>query len=199
MQLLYSHTSPYARKVRIVIEEKGAANDVTLVTVNPLESPAALTEKNPLSKVPALILESGDTLIDSPMICDYLDRTLPGRQMLPASSERTAVQQRHAVADGILDAAVSMVFEARRPDAEQSAMWMGRWRDAVNRSLVWCSGQPLKATDPDLGDISVAVALAYLDFRLPELAWAKTAPGLEAWFEEISARDSFQTTAPPQS
>ena len=151
MKLYCSHTSPYARKVRILVHEKGAAARVNEETVAALEDPAALHEANPLGKVPALVMDDGTSWFDSPVICELLDTALDGPALIPSSAaERLRVLRQQAIADGIMDAAVSIIFERNRKDAEQSEIWLGRWERAILRSLALLEAEvtDLKETAP---------------------------------------------------
>ena len=198
MKLYSSPTSPFVRKVRIVIREKGAAHLVTEEIVSALADPADLHAANPLGKVPALALDDGTTLFDSPLICEYLDATLDGPSLLPASgAARWQAQRLHAIGDGIADAAVSLTFEKNRPEPERSAMWMGRWRRAITRSLDLLEAEAANlAGNPTLGSIAVESALGYLDFRHGDLDWRDGRPALAAFLEKASGRAAFRETAP---
>lgn len=198
MQLIYSATSPYARKVRMLVIEKGLADRVEVVVANLLLDPPELLTANPLAKVPALIVEPGFTLFDSPLLCAYLDGLAAPRLIPEAGPERWRVLRREALADGIVDAAVSSVMEGRRIDSQRSPEWLARWRGAILRGVVELD----KEADAlgarfDLGAIASAAALAYLDFRLPQIDWRAQAPGLSAWLEDVRSRESFAATVPP--
>ena len=198
MQLIYSATSPYARKVRMLVIEKGLADRVEVVVANLLLDPPELLTANPLAKVPALIVEPGFTLFDSPLLCAYLDGLAAPRLIPEAGPERWRVLRREALADGIGDAAVSSVMEGRRIDSQRSPEWLARWRGAILRGVVELD----KEADAlgarfDLGAIASAAALAYLDFRLPQIDWRAQAPGLSAWLEDVRSRESFAATVPP--
>lgn len=199
MKLYCSHTSPFARKVRVLIREKGALARVTEEVSAAMEDPAALHGANPLGKVPALILADGSSYFDSPLICDYLDVALEGPQMIPASNvERFRVLRHQALADGIMDAAVSLVFERARPEAQRSDMWMGRWQRAITRSLAVLEDEVVSLDGPvDLGSIAVGAALGYLDFRHASLDWQESQTELAGWWRDFAKRPSFAETAPP--
>ena len=122
-----------------------------------MQDPPALHEANPLGKVPALVLANGDTLFDSPLICEYLDSTLEGETMIPlAHPERWPVLRFQALADGIMDAAVAIIMERGRKDSEQSEIWLGRWHRAIDRSLQILDDEVTKLDGPvDLSHIAV--------------------------------------------
>lgn len=199
MKLYCSHTSPFARKVRVLIREKGATARVNEETVSALEDPASLHEANPLGKVPALIMPDGTSWFDSPLICEFLDVTLEGPSMIPASHvERFRVLRHQAIADGIMDAAVSIVFERARPEAQRSQMWMDRWSRAIARSLALLEDEVVSLDGPvDLGSIAVGAALGYLDFRHGHLAWQESHAELAGWWRDFAKRPPFVETAPP--
>jgi glutathione S-transferase len=198
MQLFYSPTSPYARKVRIVMLERGLDAGVEVVGVTPFENPV-LAAANPLSKIPALVLESGQALYDSPVICEYLDSMGAAQRLIPENGDtRWATLRLQALADGVLDAAFSMVMERRRPESEQSQEWLGRWEASILRAIAAADLEPATRTGAlNLGQISLACALGYLDFRHATIGWQGVAPGLVGWFEDWKSQPSFAATTPP--
>jgi glutathione S-transferase len=198
MKLFYSPNSPFARKARVIIREKRALGHVSEVVQQPLEDPAALREVNPLGQVPVLVLDDGSSLFDSPVICEYLDATLPGQRFLAADgAERWAALRHQALADGIMGAAVSTVFERLRKDAQPSPWWVARWRRAIDQSVeILEHGVDTLAAGQSFGGICVACALAYLDFRHPDIHWRENAPRLAAWSASVFEHQSFQDTMP---
>ena len=197
MQLLFSPTSPYVRKVRIVAWEKGLSPEITLVTASPFDHVGPVIAANPLGKLPALILDDGSALYDSPVICEYLDALGEGPRLLPAEGEaRWEALRLQALADGVIDAAFSVVMELRRPESERSADWIGRWRTAISRAVLAAANRPTEDGAWGLGEISLACALGYIDFRLPDLVWRPTAPALADWYYVQQARPSFTATVP---
>ena len=197
MKLFASNTSPFVRKVRVVLREKGAEGLVTEEIVVAREDPPALHAANPLGKIPALILSDGMVLFDSPVICEYLDATLPGPSLLPASgSKRWKALRLQATADGILDAGVATIYEGMRPEGERSPAAILRWRNSIIRSLDFLEAEAVAFSSPDIGTIAVGCALGYLDFRFPDLGWRDTRSALAANFEALSARRSFSETMP---
>ncbi len=198
MRLLYSATSPYARKVRAVIAEKGL-DGITCVLVSPFDLPAALVTANPLSKVPCLVLEDGSALYDSPVICEYLD-TLSGKvRLIPArGTERWTVLRQHALCDGVIDAAYSIACEIhRRPPPEQSTSWISHWCGSIQRSLDALEGEIASFGDSvTLAHIGAGCALSYLDFRTSALLdWRAGHPRLAAWHADFAQRPSMRTTS----
>jgi glutathione S-transferase len=195
MKLIFSPTSPYVRKVRITALEKGVMGRIALTPLSPFENLEAVAAANPLGKLPALILEDGLALYDSPVICEYLDSLSPSPRLIPESGPaRWRVLRLQALADGLLDAAFNLVMEARRPEAQRSPEWTARWRQAVLRAARGAQGEA--TADWDLGQIALACALGYADFRLPQLSWRDEAPALAAWWRTASARPSVAATAP---
>lgn len=201
MKLLASLTSPYARKIRILLAEKNLPFE--LVVDSPWEANTRVPEVNPLGKVPALVLDNGEVFFDSPVIAGYIETLAAQPALLPAGGiERVRVRQTEALADGILDAAVAAFLESRRPEAQQSAPSIERQFDKIGRSLdelekraaghPWFDGETMQ-----LGDITVGVALAYLDLRLPQVDWRSGRPALKSLAERLFARPSFTATLPP--
>jgi len=198
MRLIASPASPFARKVRVLIEEKNVMDMVEVVEMSPLENPPELLEKNPLGKVPCLILENGEALYDSRVICDYLDQVLGAPTLLPAAGEeRWSCLRREALGDGIMDAAVAIAMMLGRPEEERSPFWLARWRTVIDRGLSAAEREVEELHRVhDLGGISIACALAYLVFRRPEIDWPTAYPDLARWAAEMQARPSFKATEP---
>ena len=196
MRLFYSPTSPYVRKVHVTAIEKGLGNCLTLVPCNAYAPAPDLWAANPLGRVPTLVLDDGTALFDSPMICEWLDASGSGPGLLPpVGPERWAVLRAQALADGVMDDAVSVVMGRRRPG--QDPALEATALAAIGRALDWLEGQPGTWTGgTDLGQIAIACGLGYLDFRLPELAWGQTRPRLAAWYAGFSERASLRATAP---
>ncbi|MBY6266003.1 glutathione S-transferase [Azospirillum sp. 412522] len=199
MKLRWSPTSPYVRKVMVVLIERGLEDRVERVATDPWSVDTDLPQDNPLGKVPALTLEDGTTLFDSPVIVEYLD-SLGDRAPLfpPTGPARWTALRQEAIADGICDAAILRRLESMRPDGETSANWMERQRKAVARSLDLLEAETASLEgDLTIGSLSVLVALGYLDFRFGHEDWRQGRPALTAWFAKASDRDSLRRTAPP--
>lgn len=198
MKLFYAGTSPYARKVRMLLIEKDIEDRVEPVFANPFEASAELEAANPLGKVPALVLDDGGVLYDSPVICAYLDSLNETPRLIPPDgSERWTTLRREALADGIIDAAFAMVMEGRRPEAERSASWLDRWTGGILRSTAAVEDEIENYGETlTLGHIGLGAALGYLDFRLPELDWRAGRPKVEAWFTAFRQRPSMAGTDP---
>lgn len=198
MKLFYSPTSPYARKCRVAAIERGVDARIEIVAVSPMQDPADLHAANPLGKVPALVLADGRCIVDSPVICEFLD-SLPGSpRLIPhLDAPRIDCRTREALADGISDAAFALTMERLRPEPQRSPEWNTRWTAAIRRTVAWFEANTPDRPHPDLGDIALACALSYVDFRHGPLGWDSAAPRLRAWLTAMLARPAFTTTAPP--
>ena len=201
MKLIGSLTSPYVRKIRIVLAEKKI--DYEFVLDSPWEAGNQVAALNPLGKVPVLILDDDSTLFDSRVIAEYLDTVAPNNRLIPASGrERISVKRWEALADGVLDAAVAAFLESRRPDGERSPSWIERQRGKVLQASQamsdelgeqpWCHGNSLS-----LADIAVGCALGYVSFRLGDIKWAGQFANLAVLHEKLMQRAAFAETVPP--
>lgn len=201
MKLAYSPTSPYVRKVMVLLHETDQLGDVTLETMNttPLGPDQALLPKNPLGKVPALERPEGPTLYDSRVICAYLDERAGGK-LYGSGARHWDTRVLEATADGILDAALLMVYETRmRPENIRSVDWVeGQW-DKVSRSISALNTRWLShlAGPLDMGQIAVGCALGYVKFRHGARNWRNGNDALAKWFDGFDSRASMQATRPP--
>ena len=203
MKLIGSLTSPYVRKVRVVMAEKKLDYQLDLEDVWGSDK---MLKSNPLGKVPCLVLPGGEAIFDSRVIVEYLDTRSPVSRLIPESSrERIEVRTWEALADGILDAAILARLEQTWPgrSAEQrSPAWTERQLHKVNASVSaistgladkpWCAGIHLS-----LADIAVGCALGYLAFRFPQIDWREQHPNLARLADKLNARQSFIDTLPP--
>ena len=195
MKLVSFPTSPFARKVRIAAIEVGVADRLEIVNANPLADDGVVAEHNPLGKVPALILDD-QTLVDSPLICAYLDSLHHGAKLHPDGDWRTL--QLQALGDGMMDATVLRRLEMLRPESLRSAHWIERYEAAVQRTLSELATHVSALHDAvTIGSISVGCALWYLDRRYAELNWRDRQPDLAPWFDAWNARPAATATAPP--
>ena len=206
MRLIGSLTSPYVRKVRIVLAEKKL--DYKLELQDPWAADSTLSQRNPLGKVPCLVMEGGDTLHDSRVIVEYVDTLSPVGRLIPDKGrERAEIRTWEALADGVLDAAILARLEAvwpGRSDEQRSPAWIERQLHKVAQALQvlaadlgerpWYAGTSLS-----LADISVGCALHYLDFRFPDLQWRAAHPQLARLADKLAQRPSFIDTKPPQA
>ncbi|NVJ68794.1 MAG: glutathione S-transferase N-terminal domain-containing protein [Alphaproteobacteria bacterium] len=194
MKLFYSPTSPYARKVLLLAKALGFGDQLEVVMANPLDNGEALIQANPLNKVPALVLDDGRCVFDSPVIMEVL-LDMAGRPR--AGDEYFEDLQIQALADGILDAALGLVMEGRREDAEKSAYWQERWHGVIKRALDVLERDWLdKLHSWNSAGIAAACTLDYLLFRLPEIDWRGGHPALAEWFDDVSQNPDFQATDP---
>lgn len=203
MKLIGSHTSPYVRKVRIVMAEKKL--DYTFVLEDVWSDHTRIADSNPLGKVPCLVMEGGEALFDSRVIVEYLDTLSPvGKLIPPVGRARAEVKTWEALADGLLDAALLARMEAVWPlrSAEQrSQAWIDRQVGKINASLTAMSrgvGEKMHCagTQFSLADVATGCALGYLDFRFPQIAWREEFPNLVRLHERLMQRPSFAETQP---
>jgi len=199
MKLYGSLTSPYVRKVRILVGEKPLDCEFVLADAWAEDSP--IPALNPLGKVPVLALDNGDVLFDSPVIVEYLDSLKAPALLAGSGPARWEMLRWQALADGMLDATASRLLESRRPAQQQSAESIRRQEEKIARSLQYSEdrlhGGPWLVSDRfSLADLVMAVALEYIDFRYPH-DWRGRHPRLAAWLAAVSARPSLIETRPP--
>jgi len=199
MKLRYSPTSPYVRKVLVAAIEAGLDKRIELVTTSTTDPASGLINDNPLGKVPALQLDDGSSLYDSPVICEYLDSLHSGPKLIPASGpQRWTVLRRQALADGFMDAAVLRRGESVRPDGEKSPTFLALQRQKMASAADALEKEAASfGTAIDIGLIGIACALGYADFRHAADEWRKGRPALAKWYEGFAKRPSIQRTAPP--
>jgi glutathione S-transferase len=201
MRLYYASASPYVRKVMILLHEAGKTDAVTLVPVagNPLDPGTMPLGHNPLGKIPALETDAGAAIYDSRVICRYLDDTF-ATGLYPAAPRLWEVLTLEATADGISDAAVLMRYEGFvRPEQFRSPEWMeGQWAK-IDRALTAIEARWLPDLNGplDMGQIALAAALGYLDFRHAARPWRDGRSGLADWSARFAQRPSMIATAPP--
>ena len=208
MKLIGSLTSPYVRKVRIVLAEKKL--DYQLVLEDPWTS-EAVQKINPMGKVPCLVMDGQDSIsgavFDSRVIVEYVDTLSPVSRLIPAPGrERVEVRTWEALADGLLDSSITARLEntwPHRAPQERSAAWTGRQMGKVSACLKamgqglgeknWCCG----GNHFTLADIAIGCALGYLDYRFPEIDWRGDYPNLGKLYAKLAQRPSFIDTTPP--
>lgn len=195
MKLRYSTTSPFVRKVHVLSIETGLADRIELVKTNTADPASGLNKDNPLNKVPALTLDDGSALYDSRVICEYLDAQSGGTFFPPAGPARWTALRRQALADGMMDAAVLRLMESKRPENERSQGWDTRQKLKVTQGLAALEGDHL-GPQLDIGTMSVAIVLDYIDFRFKAEDWRKDHPKLAAWHKSFSERASLKKTLP---
>ena len=197
MKLLGTNTSPYVRKVRLVLLEKNIPHDYLIDA--PREPGSQVARANPLARIPALILDDETCVFDSPVIAEYADTLNDNPILIPRHDAlaRMRVKRWEALADGIMDSAVVVRTEVIRPAEKQDASTIARHNDAITRALAyaaellgtreWCEGAAIT-----LADLALVSALVYLDLRQAERDWRGAHSGLAAWFARISARPSVR-------
>jgi glutathione S-transferase len=204
MKLFASQTSPYARKVRVVMAEKKI--DYQLVEENVWSADTVIGQYNPLGKVPCLVMEDGSSIYDSRVIVEYVDTLTPVSRLIPQGGrERLEVRCWEALADALLDAALLARLEHTQREAhERSERWVQRQLGKIDAALAamsngladrpWCSGNHYS-----LADVAVGCALSYLDFRFPEINWRERHQNLATYHEKLAKRQSFIDTEPPKA
>ena len=201
MKLIGALASPFVRKVRIVMAEKKI--DYQLVLEDVWSDTTTVRDYNPLGKIPCLVMEDGEAVFDSRVICEYLDTLTPvGKLIPPSGRERAEVRCWEALADGVAEAGVLVRIEGRlREPHERSERWVVRQRLKINDGLAaisnglgektWCAGNHLT-----LADVAVACALGWLEFRFPQIEWRTRHPNLAKLQDKLSLRQSFIDTKP---
>lgn len=199
MKLRHSPASPFVRKVKIVAEMLGLADRIEMQDADTVVPEAAFLAQNALGKIPTLVLDDGSTLFDSRVIVEYLDHLAGGGRVLPKEPKaRFAALRLQALCDGILDAALLIVYEGRFRQPEMRLQtWLDRQQDKIDRALAVLEAAPPALSDvPDVGQITLACALGYLDLRLAS-AWRKDHPKLVAWLDQFAAHvPAFARTRP---
>lgn len=200
MKLIGSLSSPFARKVRVVLAEKRI--DYEFVIETPADPANRIAEYNPLGKIPVLVTEDGSKLFDSRVIVEYLDSISPVGRLIPEPArQRIQVRRLEALSDGILDACVLLVQEGRRPPELQSAAVIARQRGKVERGLsavaaelgekAWCANDAYS-----LADIALGCMLGFLDFRFKDIDWRSQYPNLVRHAEKLARLAPFEATIP---
>jgi glutathione S-transferase len=205
MKLVGSLTSPYVRKVRIVMAEKKLDYQLELEDVWHHDT---ISKVNPLGKVPVLVMEGGEAVFDSRVIVEYVDTLSPVGKLIPERGrERAEVRSWEALADGVMDAGILARLENTfngRSEAQRSEVWIQRQLGKVHGALAamsqglgdkpWCTGIHFT-----LADIATGCALGYLDFRFGDIDWRTTYPNLAKLEAKLALRQSFIDTAAPKS
>lgn len=199
MKLLGTNTSPYVRKVRLVLLEKNIPHAYLIDA--PREPDSQVARANPLARIPALILDDETCVFDSPVIAEYLDTLNDTPILIPSNDAiaRMRVKRWEALADGIMDSAVMARTESIRPAEKQDASIINRHNNSISRALQfianqlgqaeWCEG-----TSITLSDLALVSALIYLDLRQVDRNWRKLHPNLAQWFEKMNERASVRAT-----
>lgn len=197
MKLRYSNASPFVRKVVVFAHEAGLAQNIELLPTDVWAADSDIARGNPLGKVPTLVTTDG-TFIGSELCCEYLDSLHAGLPLIPRLMQaRWQVLQRHALADGVIEAAVAHVVETlRRPAAFVYSGTLARQQEKMQRALDVIEGDVAAYGDIDLASITLGCALGYLDFRHAALNWRSDRPNLTQWYSQFATRPSMVATAP---
>lgn len=199
MKLVGSRTSPYVRKVRVILAERAIPCD--FVEESAWSATTTVPRYNPLNKVPALALDDGESLFDSVVISEYLD-AISGNTLIPGDPlQRARVRRGEALGDGVADAGITAFLERKREPSRQDAGWIARQLDKVDAGIGAIArelgGRPfLGGERMNLADIACGCALFWTEFRMPELGWRDARPNLRAWAERLEMRPSFEATRP---
>lgn len=187
MILRSSPASPFGRKVKIAAKLLGLFDRLTVETTDTVNPTDSIRTQNPLGKIPALILEDGTVLYDSRVITEFLDQQGGGGILFPRNSQRWGVLTLAALADGVMDAALLLRYESLRPEGQRSPSWADNQQGKIDRALaVLEATPPTLAGIPNIGQIGVACALGYLDFRF-EGKWRPGHPKLVTWLDAFAA------------
>jgi glutathione S-transferase len=200
LTLRHSPASPFVRKVRIAASLLGLEGEIKTENADTTDPGDSVRRQNPLGKIPALVLEDGSVLYDSRVILDYLDHRAGGGRIIPKdAAARFAALRLQALADGLMDASILIIYEGRWRAAEKhETKWVEHQAGKVARALAALEASPpaLTAT-PDVGQIALACALGYRDFRF-QGSWRKDHPRLVQWLDDFAARvPAFVATKPP--
>lgn len=189
-KLRSSKASPFGRKVRMAIAAIGRTDSVEMVPADTSDPEDSLRTQNPLGKIPTLLLEDGQPLFDSRVIVDFLDQQDGRHILVPAGPARYDVLRQQALADGLMDAAILQVYENRyRPEDKRVQTWLDYQQEKVDRALrTFAASLPSQGESaPHIGEIALAAALGYLDFRFNG-TWRSAYPEIAAWLEAFAQR-----------
>lgn len=187
MILRSSPSSPFGRKCKMSAHILGLMDKIEITRANTQDPEDSIRQENPLGKIPILILDDGARLYDSAVICEYLDSLAGGGRLFPSDDTRWPALTLHALSDGMIDASILQVYETRyRPEEKRHRDWVDFQQEKVQRGLTWLEANtPQMRTSPHIGDITLACALGYLDFRFTG-AWREGHPNLLAWLERFA-------------
>ena len=198
MLLRSAPASPFGRKVKVAALHLGLMDRIEVVATSTDDAAGPLRRENPLGKIPVLVLDDGRSVYDSRVIMETLDHLAGGDAILPAEwNARLASLTLQALADGMMDAAILVIYESRyRPAELQLGAWVERQRDKIHRGLAALADAPPDLGKLNVGTITAACALGYLDFR-KQVDWRKDYPALIGWLDAFRAKTSaFDATIP---
>ena len=200
MKLYYSPTSPYVRKVTVLAMETGLDAKIERIpaSTTPVDQNPDVAKANPLAKVPTLVSDSGEVLFDSRVICEYLDSLHQGAKFFPTGAARWSVLRQQALGDGLLDAALLVRYEDfLRPEDKRWSNWADGQMKKVKGALAEIEKlAPGFGDRVDIGTVSIACALGYLDFRFGDMNWRQYYPQTAAWAAKFFERPSLKSTVP---
>ena len=200
LTLRSSPASPFGRKIRIGADVLGLDLEIAIEPADPADPNDTVRQQNPLGKIPALVLDDGTVLFDSRVILEYLDDRAGGGKIIPKDAgARFAALRLQALADGLMDASILLIYEGRwRPAERHEPKWVDHQSGKVVRALAALeAAPPTLDTPPTVGQIALACALGYRDFRFAG-TWRKDHPRLVAWLDTFAARvPAFAATKPP--
>lgn len=200
MKLFFNPASPFVRKVRMVAEERGIADQIELVkvTITPVSPDDSVSSSNPIGKIPSLQLDDGMSLFDSRVICDYLDSVGSADSLILSGKSRWSDMRLQAIADAMCDAGILIRYEGFvRPEEYRWDEWSNnQWLKIVRSIDALEADADNLSQDVTVGNIALSCALAYLDFRYDDRSWRSGRDKLSIWFKTFSDRDSFRNTAP---
>ena len=202
MKLMGSLTSPFVRKIRVILIEKGLKeSDIEFINTMPWNDPEELIAVNPLSRVPVIILNGGVTFHDSRLITHYIENNLQGPKFVPENgTAKWFVLQAEALADGLIEICIRVFLEQARPPEKQIGEKIERDEQTIQRTIAVMAKMIGGFETPiNLGSLSFACALAYVDLRVPQLNWRELNPELSGWFQNMRLRPSMQQTRPPEN
>jgi glutathione S-transferase len=201
MKLTFSTFSPFARKVRIAAIELGLIDQIELVPVKLVagEPDEVYSRLSPLKRLPILILDDGNVILDSYVIVEYLDELAGGRLIPVSGPQRWRVKTQHSLISGMLDSMVLCRYEsALRPTGLQWQAWLDDHWSRAWKGMAWFESRPEVLSGPfDIVQIGLVCVLGYADFRFPERGWRAAYPNLEAFYREMLERPSVKISAPP--
>ena len=201
MLLRVTPTSPFGRKVRMAISHLGLSDRIEQVKADPMDPADALRRDNPLGKIPTLITDDGKAVFDSRVILEYLDHVAGGGKLIPAAwPARIETLTLQALCDGVMDACILIVYEARhRPAAIHHPPWVAYQRGKVQRAVAAFAKAPPDPARFDVGTLTAACMLGYLDLRR-QIDWRTDYPELVPWLDAFRAKHpEFDATVPPEA
>jgi len=201
MKLRHAAASPFVRKVMVVAHEHGLVDRIELVptSVSPVQANDTLAPENPLMKVPSLVTDDGQTLFDSPVICEYLDGLEGGHRLFPpAGAARWTALRQQALGEGVLDALILCRYEGLRPEERRWNGWTESQMRKAHQGLAAAEREDLSSPHT-IGHITIGCMLGYLDFRFPDDGWRRRHPALAGWYQEFAELPAMRATRPPTS